>query len=139
MTPIGASCAIRYHDSEDYFYAYISFGTWEDDAQRDSFSVLDSNIFLLPRLTGTQVIDRSRQRRRLHREGLRSRVSKLVRYLKHLTCPNRPLPSSVMTVGGYFFAPGRVIFFYPKRNAVVFSHRHLVVELVSPVPRRRRG
>ena len=45
MTPIGASCAIRYHDSEDYFYAYISFGTWEDDAQRDSFSVLDSNIF----------------------------------------------------------------------------------------------
>ena len=45
MTPIGASCAIRYHDSEDYFYAYISFGTWEDDAQRDSCSVLDSNIF----------------------------------------------------------------------------------------------
>jgi len=45
MTPIGASCAIRYHDSEDYFYAYISFGTWEDDAQRDSFNVLDSNIF----------------------------------------------------------------------------------------------
>ena len=45
MTPIGASCAIRYHDSKDYFTAYISFGTWEDDAERDSFNVLDTDIF----------------------------------------------------------------------------------------------
>lgn len=44
MQPIGASTLVEWHDGNKE-NAYISFGTWNDDDEKDSHGVYDDKIF----------------------------------------------------------------------------------------------
>ena len=42
---IGVHAVIKYHDSDELFDCYMSFGEYDEEGECDSFGIPDGNIF----------------------------------------------------------------------------------------------